>query len=79
VCVREELGTTLVQPALGRAIAKLLPDGIGAPVLRFLGNEVTALDEEDAGAGGGEGTRHGSTTGAAAHDHEIERLSHRAT
>ena len=69
--VRLELPPAVVEPALRRAVAQLLPHCVGAPVFLFLRHEVAALDQEDPRAGPGKGVRHRAAAGAGADDDDV--------
>ena len=47
VRVGKKLDALRVEPALGRAIAQVLPDGLGIPVVRLLRHGLAALEHED--------------------------------
>src|SRR4051794_9138335 len=74
---RQERAASSVEPPLVGAVAVLLPDRRRVPVLRLLRYDVPALEDQHAGAGRGEGMRHGAAPGAAADDHHVEVLGPR--
>ncbi len=63
-----------VEPGFGRSIAQVLPDRGGVPVLIFLRDEVTALDDQDLASRRRELAREGAAAGAAADDDDVERI-----
>jgi hypothetical protein len=69
--VRAELAALLVEPALFRLIAQVLPDRFRIPVLRFLRDEVSPLENQNARGGIRERVRHGAAARAAADDDDV--------
>ena len=74
VGVRLKLPAASIEPLLGDAVAQVLPYRLRAPVLLFLRNEATALEDEDAGGRGGQRVRDRPAAGAAADDDDVEAI-----
>src|SRR4030095_2651296 len=77
VRVRIELASPFVEPHLSRAVAQVLPHGVGIPVRVFLRHEVAALDDQEPRAGRGEGVRDRAAAGPAADDDDVVDVSGR--
>ena len=74
--VRKKLLALTVQPALGRAVAQVLPHGLRIPVVRLLRHGLPALDDEDASRARRERQGHGAAAGAAADDDDVVASVH---
>ncbi len=71
VRVRLKLAAALIEPALLDPVAEMFPDRFRAPVLVFLRNKISALENEDARRGAGQRLRQRPAAGAAADDDDV--------
>ena len=74
--VRRELAAAVVEPALARAVAEVLPDRVRIPVLALLRHEVAALEDEDARRVLRQRLRHRAAAGAGADNDDVVVLVH---
>src|SRR6185369_5737840 len=66
----------VIDPALGGPLTKISPDRLRIPVFFLLGNEVAALEDQDAGGRRRKGVRDRSAAGAATNNNDVETLVH---